>query len=68
MIYFIIYLSLKHFRTQPPANLPFGKAHNLSANHYVDRDGRRAHAPPTVVKPTVSLLEGKDSGSAGPAV
>ncbi|XP_066925501.1 NADH dehydrogenase [ubiquinone] 1 alpha subcomplex subunit 7-like [Clytia hemisphaerica] len=52
-------------RTQPPANLPFGVNHELSDNYYVQRDGRRAHAPPTVVKPTVKQIGAGGAVAAG---
>merc|ERR1712048_679018 len=52
------YTASQHPRTRPPPNLPFGAAHELSDNYYVQRDGRRAHAPPTVVKPvTLQITE-----------
>ncbi|XP_064625065.1 NADH dehydrogenase [ubiquinone] 1 alpha subcomplex subunit 7-like [Lineus longissimus] len=35
-------------RDQPDPTIPGGVAHELSANYYYSRDGRRSHKPPTI--------------------
>lgn len=53
-------------RTQPPPDIPGGPAHILSANYYVNRDGRREVRPPIDVVQAKLALEGEASGKAAP--
>jgi NADH dehydrogenase (ubiquinone) 1 alpha subcomplex subunit 7 len=50
-------------RSPPPAHLPDGVAHRLSANYYYSRDTRKEVAPPTISYPTHKLLADQDNGS-----
>ncbi|XP_037042141.1 NADH dehydrogenase [ubiquinone] 1 alpha subcomplex subunit 7-like [Bradysia coprophila] len=53
-------------RTTPPPELPDGPAHKLSANYYVNRDGRREVAPPQVLATQNALIGSGESVSKPP--
>ena len=46
-------------RPGPPANLPPGPSHKLSANYYHTRDARREVAPPNVLADGAQKVIGK---------
>ncbi|KAJ6632944.1 NADH dehydrogenase [ubiquinone] 1 alpha subcomplex subunit 7 [Pseudolycoriella hygida] len=48
-------------RTTNPPELPDGPAHKLSANYYVNRDGRREVAPPQVLSKSTLIASGESA-------
>ena len=62
---FLVFEKLHFCRTIPPANLPHGVSHNLSANYYCTRDGRRDSKPADVAyTPGHKAIESGDQPAA----
>lgn len=55
-------------RDAPPANLPGGPSHLLSANYYCNRDGRRAKEAPTIMTNTSQRLLASSAASSLPVI